>query len=138
VREKAARAEVDGRGAARSTSMSQPGRSVVDRLVEGVRAGTVVTVSDALPDNAGGSGDAGSVVESPACPRGPRTIAARKTAKHELACGCPKPLHMSCDVLIFVEEPAGAVASLDLADLRRRPVGSGRRGAACPRLRCGR
>lgn len=43
--------------------MSQPDRSVVDRLVEGVRTGSVVTVSDALPDHAGGSGEAGSVVE---------------------------------------------------------------------------
>ena len=30
-------------------------------------------------------------------------------------CGCPKPLHMSCDVLIFVEEAADAVVSLDFA-----------------------
>jgi hypothetical protein len=30
---------------------------------------------------------------------------------------------MSCDVLIFVEEAAGAIASLDLADLGRRAVG---------------
>jgi hypothetical protein len=30
-------------------------------------------------------------------------------------CGCPKPLHMSRDVPIFVEEAADAVASLDLA-----------------------
>jgi len=38
-----------------------------------------------------------------------------KNAKHEQPCGCPKPLHRSCDVLIFVEEAADAVASLDLA-----------------------
>jgi transposase len=31
-----------------------------------------------------------------------------------LTCGCPKPAHMSCDVLIFVEEAADAVAPADL------------------------
>ena len=35
----------------------------------------------------------------------------------------PETLHMSCDVLIFVEEAAEAVVSLDLADLGRRAVG---------------
>jgi hypothetical protein len=32
-------------------------------------------------------------------------------------------MHMSCDVLIFVEEAADAVASLDLADPGRCTVG---------------
>jgi hypothetical protein len=50
----------------------------------------------------------------------------------------PETLQTSCDLLIFVEEAADAVVSLDLGDLGRRPVGSGREGAACPRLRCGR
>ena len=39
------------------------------------------------------------------------------------ACGCPKPLQMSRDVLIFVEEAADAVVSLDLVALGRRTVG---------------
>ena len=34
---------------------------------------------------------------------------------YDQACGCPKPLHKSCDVLIFVEEAADVVVSLDLA-----------------------
>ena len=36
---------------------------------------------------------------------------------HAQACGCPETLHMSCDVLVFVEEAADAVVSLDLAEL---------------------
>jgi hypothetical protein len=52
--------------------------------------------------------------------------------------GARNPLHMSCDVLIFVEEAAEAVVSLDLGDVGRRGLGSGRAGAACPRLRYGR
>jgi hypothetical protein len=39
------------------------------------------------------------------------------------ACGCPKPMQMSCDVLIFVEEAADAVVSLDLAYLGQRAEG---------------
>ena len=35
----------------------------------------------------------------------------------------PETLHMSCDLLIFVEEAADAVVSLDLADVGRRAVG---------------
>src|SRR3954452_2916889 len=43
--------------------------------------------------------------------------------RERVACGAPKPLHMSCDVLIFVEEAADAVASLYLAQFGRRAVG---------------
>ena len=39
------------------------------------------------------------------------------------ACGCPKTLRTSCDLLIFVEEAADAVVSLDLADVGWRAVG---------------
>jgi hypothetical protein len=39
-----------------------------------------------------------------------------------LPCGGPKPAHMSCDVLIFVEESTDAVL-LDLADPGRRAAG---------------
>src|SRR5262245_50084207 len=38
-------------------------------------------------------------------------------------CGCPKPLRMSCGLLIFAEEAAEAVAPIDLGDLGGRAVG---------------
>jgi inorganic pyrophosphatase len=38
----------------------------------------------------------------------------RLEIQHFFTCGCPKPAHMSCDVLIFVEEAADAVAPADL------------------------
>ena len=38
-------------------------------------------------------------------------------------CGCPKPAHMSCDVLIIVEESTDAVVSVDLADPGRGAAG---------------
>ena len=41
-------------------------------------------------------------------------------------------LHMSCDLLIFVEEAADTVVSSDLADLGRRAVGEWSRGSSLP------
>ena len=46
---------------------------------------------------------------------------ALRGAIHEInttrACGCPKVVGRSCDLLILVEEPAEAVVSFDLVDL---------------------
>jgi hypothetical protein len=39
---------------------------------------------------------------------------------------------MSCDVLIFVEEAADAVVSMDLADVGRRGVGDRPCGSSLP------
>jgi hypothetical protein len=63
---------------------------------------------------------AGASLFSSFLPMLPSQIPARRAAapprqRELLPCGCPKPMHMSCDVLIFVEEAADAVASLDLA-----------------------
>jgi hypothetical protein len=44
----------------------------------------------------------------------------------------PETLRMSCDVLIFVQEAADAVVSLDLADVGRRALGEGPRGSCLP------
>src|SRR3954452_2363215 len=59
-----------------------------------------------------------------------RSSVRRNAAAHRPAplpasrpCGCPKPLHTSCDVQILVEEAADAVVSLDLAYLGWRAVG---------------
>jgi hypothetical protein len=43
--------------------MSRPDRSMVDRLVDGVRAGSVVTVSDGVPDGLVGTDDARSAID---------------------------------------------------------------------------
>jgi hypothetical protein len=47
----------------------------------------------------------------------------KKTAKHEWTLWVPETPRTSCGLLIFVEEAAEAVVSLDLADLGRRTVG---------------
>ena len=44
----------------------------------------------------------------------------------------PETLHALCDLLIFVEEAADEVVSLDLADLGRRAVGEWPRGSSLP------
>src|SRR5689334_10846388 len=43
--------------------MSRPDRPTVDRLVDGVRAGSLVAVSDALPDGLVEADDGGSAVD---------------------------------------------------------------------------
>ena len=45
----------------------------------------------------------------------------------------PETLRTSGGLLIFVEDAAEAIVSLDLADLGRRTVGSERKGAAWPK-----
>src|SRR4051812_1411341 len=46
------------------------------------------------------------------------------------SCGCPKPAHISCDLLILVEEATDAVASVNFVDPGRRVAGERSQGSS--------
>ena len=77
------------------------------------------------------------LTEALLCADGPvRSLVDRSVARGASTRGTalwvPETLRTSCDVLIFVEEAADAVVSLDLADLGRRAVGEWPCGSSLP------